>query len=177
MTIFFFGDPHFGHEALLRGREHEKPVRVFPSADAMNETIIERWNGRVRPSDTVIVVGDVAMNKKFAAACVPRLNGRKFLVGGNHDEEKSTFYHGIGFESVLGCRKIDGCIVTHIPVAPWSMARFRANIHGHCHMSTPRVYTKVDPATFLPKFRYVNVSAERIDFTPVSLEEINTWLR
>jgi calcineurin-like phosphoesterase family protein len=178
VTIFFMGDPHFGHAVLTDPVKGEKKrAAAFSSVEEMNETLVARWNGRVRPSDTGIIVGDVAMNKRFAVEFVPRLNGRKFLIGGNHDEEKSGFYHGIGFESVFGCRKIDGFMVTHIPIAPWSMGRFRANIHGHCHSNTPKVYRKIDPATFLPAFTYVNVSAERTDYTPVSLEEINAWLR
>jgi calcineurin-like phosphoesterase family protein len=173
VNLFAFSDPHFGQERAITwpGRTH------FQSVEEMDQTMIDNWNRVVRPNDWVIVIGDVAMNPKHAKRVVPQLTGLKILIGGNHDEKPSTFYHEAGFFSVYGCRVINDMICTHIPIAPWSLNRWRANIHGHVHASCPKVYRKLDPVTYLERFAYVNVSAEVVGFTPVSIEEINTWIR
>ena len=58
-------------------------------------------------------------------------------------------------------------ILSHIPLHPESLGRFRGNVHGHVH-------NNVEPLHFGP--RYYNVSVEAIDYTPVSLEDVKKRL-
>ena len=51
-------------------------------------------------------------------------------------------------------------MLTHIPIHPGQLNRFDANIHGHIHDR------KIDDK------RYVNVSVEQINYTPISLDEV-----
>jgi calcineurin-like phosphoesterase family protein len=52
----------------------------------MNETMIERWNSRVKKGDRVYHLGDVALGRPSEAAeILARLNGQIFLVRGNHE--------------------------------------------------------------------------------------------
>jgi len=55
----------------------------------MNDTIIERWNERVNPEDTIFHIGDFAFrekgNKKGITSLLKQLNGNKILLSGNHD--------------------------------------------------------------------------------------------
>lgn len=51
----------------------------------MNEALIANWNAVVAPEDTVYVLGDFALAARAVEQILPRLNGRKILILGNHD--------------------------------------------------------------------------------------------
>lgn len=51
----------------------------------MNEYIIEKWNETVKPDDTVYVLGDFSLAHRPVETILPRLNGIKHLIAGNHD--------------------------------------------------------------------------------------------
>jgi calcineurin-like phosphoesterase family protein len=82
MNVFFTGDTHFGDHRVLNIRP-----RPFDSLDEMNETLIARWNARVRAEDDIWHLGDFASGLKLAQLVLPKLNGRKHLVPGNNDPE------------------------------------------------------------------------------------------
>ena len=48
MALFFTSDTHFDHARII-----ELCNRPFSSVEEMNETMIERWNARVKPHDVV----------------------------------------------------------------------------------------------------------------------------
>jgi calcineurin-like phosphoesterase family protein len=53
MTIFYTSDTHFRPKAVLHFDR-----RPFITTEEMEEEIIQRWNRRVRPTDTVWHLGD-----------------------------------------------------------------------------------------------------------------------
>jgi len=166
VNIFFISDTHFGHANMLNfKREDGSPLRLFDSADAMDECMIERWNSVVKPSDHVYHLGDVAMRRENIKT-VARCNGHKRLVRGNHDVYRTKDYLPF-FEEIYGLRVLDGLIFTHIPIHPESLARFHANVHGHVHA--------LSQGTFGP--RYYNVSVEAVNYTPVSLEDLKARIK
>ena len=78
---WFTSDWHLGHVNIINFCH-----RPFSSVEEMNETIIERHNSRVSPTDKVFVLGDVALGKiDESLALVLRMNGTKYLIPGNHD--------------------------------------------------------------------------------------------
>jgi calcineurin-like phosphoesterase family protein len=78
---WFTADLHLGHEKII-----ELCDRPFATVDEMNTTIIEKWNERVDPGDTVWVLGDFATRQiKDALPLAACLHGRKILVAGDHD--------------------------------------------------------------------------------------------
>lgn len=79
MTTWYTADPHFGHANIIKLCD-----RPFADLNEMHAAITERWNGVVKPADTVWVLGDVALSIKNLVP-VARLNGHKILVAGNHD--------------------------------------------------------------------------------------------
>lgn len=88
MTLWFTADLHVGHARII-----ELAYRPFGSVDEMNEQLIENWNMVVAPDDEVIVLGDVAMGQiKDSLPLVAELQGKKFLIPGNHDR-LSLAYH------------------------------------------------------------------------------------
>jgi calcineurin-like phosphoesterase family protein len=110
MKTFVSSDLHLGH---LQIQEYEPPRNTLgDDVSAMNESIIAAWNDTVAPEDFVFFLGDLAMGK--IAESLPlakRLNGRKWLVTGNHDRTFShkpknllrwrPAYHEVGFEAIV----------------------------------------------------------------------------
>lgn len=79
---YYIADCHFYHRALL---EH-MDKRGFSDVDEMNDYMIEQWNGRVRPNDEVVILGDFSWGTAAQTEDIlSRLNGKKFLIRGNHD--------------------------------------------------------------------------------------------
>lgn len=184
MTIWVISDTHFGHENMVTTFKlaDGSPARKFSSVEEMDETMIERWNEVVRPSDHVYHLGDVSMKRNVVDAVMPRLNGHKRLVHGNHDIFQTKLYAKY-FEKIMGVRVLDEMIFTHIPIAPWSLRpKFKANVHGHVHESQGRVmrYHMTDnvPSDHSRprEVTYVNMSVEVNDYRPVTLEEIKSWV-
>lgn len=66
-----------------------KESRPFYDLNHMNRALIENWNERVQPDDTVYHLGDFALGNKAGWPGFRRaLNGRIILVKGNHDRGK-----------------------------------------------------------------------------------------
>lgn len=81
MSTWFTSDLHFGHTNVIAYSS-----RPFADVEEMNEAIVTRWNERVAASDTVWVLGDVALGRiADTLPLVELLNGTKILVAGNHD--------------------------------------------------------------------------------------------
>lgn len=170
MTIFFISDTHFDHANILTFRRGDgSALRPFSSVDEMNETLIERWNKTVKPSDHVYHLGDVTMARgkasKHIDTIMGRLNGHKRICLGNHDQMIAAWYFK-WFEKVKAASVLDGMIFTHIPIHPDSLSRFKVNVHGHLHAN------RVLASPHHPDPRYVNICVEHTNYTPVSLEEL-----
>jgi calcineurin-like phosphoesterase family protein len=166
-NIFITSDPHFGHANILTfKRQDGSPCREFDSVEQMDETIIERFNAVVRPQDKVYILGDIAMKRKFIATA-GRLNGHKRLVRGNHDIFRTRDYLPF-FEEIYAYRKIENLFFSHIPLHPESLRYDWINVHGHVHNNVPEL-------NFGP--RYLNVSTEVTNYTPLAIEEVRQIVR
>jgi calcineurin-like phosphoesterase family protein len=170
MTIFLLSDTHFGHYNIITYSQRVSPKQgvLWHSAEEMDEELVERWNDAVRPQDHVYHLGDVTM-KAPGLGIVKRLNGHLRLVRGNHDIFKTQMYFKAGFKEIHGVRVIDNLLMTHIPVHPGSLGRFKGNIHGHTHES------HVMDGLIRDK-RYLNVCVENINYRPITLEEAKARL-
>ena len=167
-NIFFISDHHFGHANILTFKNSDGTLlREFDDVDHMNEIMIQRHNLVVRPSDKVYFLGDVVISRKTSALQVlARLNGEKVLIKGNHDQCNADAYLQY-FKDIRGSHQFEGLIMTHIPIHPESLARWGLNVHGHLHNNVVRM-----PLSQIPDKRYFNVSVERLNYTPISLEEL-----
>ena len=159
--IFVISDTHFGHKGIITFEKDDgSKVREFKSVEEMDETMVENWNKVVRPVDRVYHLGDIVMNRR----CLPildRLNGKKVLIKRNHDifklRDYTPYFDDIRAYKVFPKHMI---ILSHIPIYAGGLDRFRLNIHGHLHSN------KIDDD------RYMNVSVENINYTPVDMAEI-----
>lgn len=172
-NIFFCSDHHFYHQNILTfKRDDGTPLREFQDVNHMNEIMVQRHNERVRPNDKVYFLGDVTMSRNARGLeILGRMNGEKVLIKGNHDLCKPQQYLQY-FKDIRGSHQFDGMILTHIPIHPDSLARWGLNVHGHLHYQVVRL-----PLSQIPDRRYYNVSMERINYTPISLEEIKKQVR
>lgn len=173
-TVFYIADLHLGHGKTCAGFKGTAdkpgtpftkvdgvtPLRPYDDHEHMREELIANWNGVVRPADTVYVLGDVAIRRQELVH-LSRMHGRKILIRGNHDIFKINDYLPY-FADVRGMfiNPAREGVCTHAPIHPQCVDRFKFNIHGHMHDVT------------IPDHRYVNVCVERINFTPISHEEV-----
>jgi len=170
-NTFFASDHHFGHEGMLKfTREDGSPLRKFDDINHMNEYMIMQHNRVVGTKDKVYFLGDLAMNKRYLQL-LNRMNGEKVLIRGNHDEENASLYMN-WFKDVRGVHQFDGMVLTHIPIHPESLSRWKVNVHGHLHANRVRL-----PNQHIDE-RYQSVCMEQLDdYTPISLEQMKSRMR
>lgn len=172
MKTWLYADPHFYHQGVCNfTRADGTPLRPWDNADEMSEWMIGEYNKLVHPEDRVYILGDVAMNRKALDRSLPRLMGRKVLVKGNHDEDKLSYYSKY-FDDIRAYVVKQGFILTHIPIHPGSMGRWRINIHGHLHSNV--VLNDYPGSKKVPDERYVCVSVEHTEFRPILLDKVLT---
>lgn len=149
--IYGISDLHFGHKnmAIKRG---------FNSAEEHDQHIIDSWNSVVKKGDTVFVLGDITMEKKQGYVYLDKLRGYKKVILGNHDMPQHIPELLKYVNSVCGMFKYKGSILTHCPIHESEINRFKLNYHGHVHENS------------LPDERYVNLSAEVLNYKPIELK-------
>ena len=128
----------------------------------MDEVLVERWNKVVGPKDKVYHLGDVAINRR-GLKVLERLNGIKILIKGNHDIFRIEEYLEY-FKDVRAYDKKSDYVLSHVPMHPDCLSRFKGNIHGHLHAYNVLQNNELDK-------RYVCVSVEQTDFAPIAWED------
>lgn len=179
---FLISDTHFvHHNAYVKFTMPDgSPLRPWASTEEGDEAMVERWNSVVTATDKVVHLGDVAIARR-GLKFLERLNGRKILVPGNHDVFKLRDYTPY-FEDIKGTHKMGEFIVSHYPIHPSSLPSWaNANIHGHTHgqlvMKERRSFFRPWHVIREPDSRYINVSVEQINFTPIDFEAIRARYR
>ena len=80
---YYIADLHFYHEAL----NQKMDCRGFDDVEKMNNYMIDQFNSRVRKNDEVVILGDFCYaGAKEAKEILDQLNGRLYLIVGNHDK-------------------------------------------------------------------------------------------
>jgi calcineurin-like phosphoesterase family protein len=174
---FFIGDTHFCHKNILLFAGAYRPGATVPEHD---EILIHRWNSVVNPEDKVYHLGDFCFGGWSNIAIAGRLNGRKHLIMGNHDHYPSEEFLKY-FDKVDGAFPYRDGIMTHMPVHESQLERFAFNIHGHLHhfkvmkwimRQRPRGDYIDELPEQVPDERYINVSCEQINCTPIEESKV-----
>lgn len=148
-NVFFISDTHFFHEGVV-----ESKGRPFSSLEEMHETLVRNWNARVGAEDWVFHLGDFCWRARAeaTAALLPRLNGRIFLIRGNHDafdaealqQRAEKPFEAIADLAELRVSRPDGAVaqfvLCHYPIENrrWKDAKRGAlHLHGHDHRHIP----------------------------------------
>lgn len=178
---FYTADHHFGHVNII-----DYAHRPFSDVHEMNESLVLAWNNAVGVDDEVWVLGDITMGQRSESlAVVPRLNGTKILVPGNHDtcwqgykrgSRTRAAYLSAGFDQIIDNPKpivIAGksVVLSHFPYRnpssfddryiDWRPTdRGAWLLHGHVHQ------------LWLQDGRQINVGVDAFAGRPVSEELI-----
>jgi len=158
-NIWVVSDTHFGHNNIIQYCN-----RPFANAEIMDECLIDNWNSVVKDDDIVYHLGDVYFANGREA--LSKLNGRKRLVLGNHDNGKDQILQR-HFQKIMVWRMFPefGLLLTHVPVSYTTLGeggedRILTNVHGHIHQNKS------------PMGRYRNVCVEQTNYTPINIEEL-----
>ena len=162
---FITSDLHFGHKNILKFCPKTRP---FHSVDEMDEFMIKEWN-RIVPGDgTVYILGDVSYREPIHTAKIfGRLNGKKILIRGNHDDKalKSSFFTEC-FEEIHSYLEITRnktkIIMFHYPICEWN-AMHRGSVHFYGHLHGSR--------SGLEEFRAVDVGMDATGKVVTRLED------
>ncbi len=169
--IWTISDTHFNHLNILA---YEPRSRPFASVNEMNEVIINNWNSKVAPEDTVIHCGDFFMGQtEKIDEILPRLNGKIILVRGNHDTPtRVKKYEACGIEvKDIHYLPYKGrfFIFCHFPMTNEEFMRMVREdnsevilCYGHIHSNAP---VGLYSGTF-------HVGVDTNDLAPVSLDYI-----
>jgi len=152
-NIYVISDLHLGHENMAK-------KRGFSSSEEHDNYIIQEWNKVVNKNDTVWILGDITMETTKYYHLLNQLKGIKNVVLGNHDEPQHVPELMKYVNKVCGCVKLKGCILTHIPIHPHEIDRFKYNIYGHLHDE------------IINHDKYINVCCEQVNYRPVLLNDL-----
>lgn len=169
-NVFLISDTHFGHANICKFQGHAgQKLRPWDDVAEMDEAMIANWNAAVGPKDKVYHLGDVVIARRKLAEIMPRLNGDKVLIKGNHDIFKLSDYTA-HFRDIRAYHKLDRALLSHVPMHPDSVTRFKGNIHGHLHDGVVRRETEVSlEEQYERDPRYLSVCVEHWNYTPVEL--------
>ena len=167
--IYFTSDLHLGHKNIIHLCD-----RPFSSIEEMDAVLVKNWNHRVRPNDTVYILGDLMFrNERPPEDYLRQLKGKKHLIIGNHDRtwinkcDLSLF-----FESVTNLNFIsDGkhqIVLCHYPMMTWPHITKSFMVFGHIHNNTDAEYWPLIAKTD----RMLNAGVDLNGFVPVSFDEM-----
>lgn len=162
---YFSADLHLGHKRMVEIHGSTGlPNRPFRNVDDHDATIIKNINDTCEVTDKLYVLGDVTMNSKYLRM-LSQIHCKLSLVMGNHEHEDTQTYLKY-FVKVQAYRVFDKFIVSHMPIHAQCVERFNVNVHGHTHATPVLHYDgRIDE-------RYICVSQEQIECTPVSMTQL-----
>lgn len=167
--IYFTSDLHFYHKNVIKYCD-----RPFESVEIMNEQLIKNWNKCVKANDEIYILGDFSFKgATLTNEVLEKLNGRKYLIKGNHDEFTSKEnFDTSHFEYMKEYVKLryqnEVFILCHYPFLEWDM-RYKGsyNLHGHSHNN--KEYNLNNQENKIKRF---DVGVDANDFTPISIDYI-----
>jgi calcineurin-like phosphoesterase family protein len=180
--VFFTSDTHFGHDEII-----DWCRRPYKDVNEMNEELIKNWNSVVGPTDVVYHLGDFALGgSRLWKGTLSRLNGKKYLIIGNHDEKNLRSGYAVYFEGIHWQVKIRvegrAIYLNHAPFLcyggtyrPQEKAVWQ--FHGHTHeMQGENLGEDYPRLQYRFPFQY-DVGVDFNDYRPISFTEICKKIR
>lgn len=166
---YYIADTHFGHDNIRRLSN-----RPFNNVEEMDKVIIDNWNSKVTDNDDVYILGDFSYKSKDPIEYLKKLNGKKHLIIGNHDNKLlKNPNHKKYFVEIVDMKMIDDngtqIVLCHYPLVEWNgyyrnVLHFYGHVHNTYHNETTRYARDMKNA--------YNVGVDVIGFTPCTLNEI-----
>lgn len=161
MKVWFTSDTHFDDKRMIRTRR-----RPYSSVRKMNEDIVRRHNSKVQPNDIVFHLGDMFVGtQKSGLNWVKKLNGKIYLICGNHDEYKPKLYKRVHLldgpkELILNDQSI---IISHEPLI--NIDKNVWHLFGHAHGLFPEFGKRLD------------VGLDCHNFYPINFDEVKKLIK
>ena len=164
-SIYFWSDTHFGHKGLL---EHGFR-KGFSTIEEHDQALIERYNAVVGRGDRVYLLGDISFyNKARTIELMKQLNGRKFIVWGNHDHslksavkaEPSIIEQAYDYKEItVGEQRL---VLFHFPILSWHQVHKGSwHLHGHSHNNLP-----------ISEMAMLDIGVDAFPDAPLSYDEV-----
>jgi calcineurin-like phosphoesterase family protein len=139
-NVWFTSDLHLWHNDII-----QMCNRPYNDVDEMWLDVKTKWNHQVQDDDTVFILGDFIWkkSKQVCQRTLSQLNGKKILVLGNHDREKSLYKEGFEYiDKIIDIQVISdktyNLVLCHYPMISWNgMHRGSIQLFGHCHGNLP----------------------------------------
>ena len=170
---FFTSDTHFNHANIIKFYN-----RPFKDVEQMNDVMIANWNSVIGKDDTVFHLGDFCLGGAAEwTKILDRLNGKIYLIMGNHDLKNirqgfiSRFEHvAMQMRIEIGKKRIYLC---HYPFLCFE-GSYKDDVwqlFGHVH--TRRSNSGIDAGRlqYLYPTQY-DVGVDNNNFTPVSFGQV-----
>ena len=167
--LYFTSDLHFYHDNII-----QLTSRPYQDVNEMNDRLIANWNKKIRPKDEVYILGDVTMKSYvYAQEALQQLQGRKYLIRGNHDrfvQQKEFDQSLFSWVKEYAELKYEGYrfILFHYPIAEWN-GFYHGAIHLHGHQHNP---AQVNDHNRDNGFRRYDVGVDANQQMPVSIVDI-----
>lgn len=179
--IFLTSDTHFGHKNVLTFC-----ARPFEDTKDMFLSIKKNWNSVVGENDVVFHCGDVCWfnSRRETRKYLEQLNGKIYIVPGNHDKSNQFDYCSREKFVVLSdtvtvyvqnhpmaADKSIEIFLSHCPMMTWPHRTYGVpNFFGHIH-SGPNSKAEVDQDLPLWPYQY-DVGVDNNNYTPIELTEV-----
>lgn len=174
--IYFTSDLHLNHQNVIRLQN-----RPFETVEEMNQALIDNINARVRPEDTLYILGDISFRGTVdsANAYLRKINCKNlYYIKGNHDRQyDETLFKGVYDITELKV-VVDGekqsVVLCHYPMLEWNhYYRGAIHLHGHIHSLTGGYNQKNKDEGI----RRYDVGVDANYYMPVSLLEIVKFMK
>ena len=169
---FFTSDTHFNHANIIHYCN-----RPFKNAEQMNETLIANWNCVITPDDTVFHLGDFCLGGAAEwTKILDRLNGKIYLILGNHDLRNLCQGFRYRFEHVAMQMHIE-VGKQRIYLSNYPFLCFEGSyknvwqLFGHVHSRKNNTGIDAGRLQHLYPTQY-DVGVDNNDFTPVSYFQV-----
>ena len=161
---FVIADTHFFHDNIAK--YEDRP-------ENHNYLILKNWNRVVQQGDRVLHLGDLTLgDKQESRRLIKQLNGKKFIILGNHDKKSNGWYRDLGFTVIMPTYQFFNngrtlVLVSHEPDKGFDEGKMiGVNVHGHIHLGKHREFYPKHPK------RFINVSVEVINYTPKRIGDL-----
>ena len=192
IKTWFTSDTHFSHPSIL----YFHPKRRMAAGIALEELqadkktaiekhdewLIDLWNKTIKKQDNIYILGDFCLgNRERTEQILKRLNGKKYLIRGNHDKSckgLENYFEWVGDikEAKFTHNQYDfikegetfAVEMCHFPMLSWNRRPHgTCHLHGHCHSSicdfnTKSMELRVDVGLDTPLANYGFISLETV---------------
>lgn len=186
--VFFTSDTHFFHKNILKHCPLRKELcNALDENDisSWDDWMVDRWNKVIGKHDIVYIIGDFAFGSaELAKKILGKLNGKKFLILGNHDgssDKLDNYFKQITQQKMVVFKKEHydfleediQVFMCHYPLITWPSKHYGAiQLHGHCHGRMD------DYNEALSDLRVdVGIDSTIAEFEPVPLEKIYKYFK